>query len=141
MNCPNCSSHISPDQQYCRACGIDLVGDRPAPVNRRVVWGLVMMFGGIIIALASKALLNQDVITLVGVLISIAGMFVIAAYPILFPKQSTRRDVRHPTPNAALAPAETTNKLPPMSDIDFVPSVTEKTTDLLRRPNSDRRAK
>jgi hypothetical protein len=99
-----------------------------------MLWGLLLAFGGIVIALAGKMLLQLDLVTFIGVLISLSGMFFIAAYPFL--TASIRRGYapgRNPQPES-LPHADTTNKLPPISETDFVPSVTENTTNLLKIP-------
>lgn len=98
-----------------------------------MLWGFILTFIGVAIGLTGKMLLHQDLITFVGVLLSFAGMF-LTVYPILSPN---RRQKYEPAPSVqpeVLTPAEPTMKLPPMNDLDFIPSVTEKTTDLLKNP-------
>ena len=137
MNCPNCGLKPLSDQQFCRSCGANLKADDPRPVNRRMLWGLIMAFGGILIALVGKMLLHQEIVTFIGVLASISGIFFIAAYPFLFPTRQNKRDIGFSQPEA-LTSAEPTNKLPPMNSIDYIPSVIEGTTDLLKVPAKNR---
>lgn len=133
MNCPNCGTQTLPDQQFCRACGASLMADEARSVNRRMLWGPLLAFVGIAIALVGKMLLHLEIFTLVGVLISLAGMFFIAAYPYLL-RNPKKRGIDVLSQPQSLAPAETTNKLPPISAIDHFPSVTEGTTELLKDP-------
>jgi hypothetical protein len=95
------------------------------------------MFGGIIVALLGKMALPFDAVVLSGVLISIAGMFLVAAYPLLRRSARPRQIVPDASPGQ-LPSAEATNKLPPIGVTDFVPSVTEDTTNLLKMPSVDR---
>ncbi len=136
MNCPNCGSPTLADQQFCRSCGAGLRADEPRPVNRRILWGLTMAFGGILIAMGGK-MFDQRLVTFLGAFISIAGMFFIAAYPFIRPSRSQKHNAGLPSQPESLSPVETTKKLSPNGDIDFVASVTEETTNLLKVPASD----
>ncbi len=109
------------------------MADEARPANRRMLWGPLLAFVGIAIALVGKMLLHLEILTLVGVLISLAGMFFIAAYPYLL-RNPKKRGIDVSSQPQNLAPAETTNKLPPISAIDHFPSVTEGTTELLKDP-------
>ena len=99
-----------------------------------MLWGLILAFGGIVIALFGRMLLQQQIVTLIGVLASISGMFFIAATPFLRRTRSNKRGIHPSTQPEVLAPAEPTRKLPPMSVADYIPSVTEDTTELLKDP-------
>ncbi|MBK6590362.1 MAG: zinc ribbon domain-containing protein [Acidobacteria bacterium] len=81
MNCPNCGTPIQNDQQFCRSCGTQVAAAGPRRFDPRLA-GLTMAFGGILIALAGSFVELRAVLFL-GVIISIAGMFFIAAYPML----------------------------------------------------------
>ena len=95
-----------------------------------------MAFGGIVIALAGSFAELRPVLFL-GVIISIAGMFFIAAYPML--RSSLNRSSVAPDQPESLPPAPTTKKLEPIGDFEYVPaSVTEGTTNLLKEPAAKR---
>ncbi len=134
INCPSCGSQMKFDQQFCRTCGTSLRADEPGSINRRMLWGLLMAFGGIVIALAGKMLLQLNLVTFIGVLISLSGMFFIAAYPFLTASLRQKFAPGRNTHPESLPHADTTNKLPPINETDFVPSVTENTTNLLKVP-------
>ncbi|CAN5331902.1 hypothetical protein BH10ACI3_BH10ACI3_16100 [soil metagenome] len=92
-----------------------------------------MAFGGIMLALSGK-IIDIRWMLFAGVFISIFGMFFIAAFPLL--RSSLRRKPRldvvdQPGPQLA---APTTRKLSPIGDSDFIPSVVEGTTELLKEP-------
>lgn len=131
MNCPNCGTPTLSDQQFCRSCGAMLAAAGPRPFDPRLA-GLAMAFGGIIIALAGKFAELRPVLFL-GVIVSIAGMFFIAAYPML--RSSLRQRNVAPEQPGSLPHAPTTKKLAPIGDFEYVPaSVTEVTTNLLKEP-------
>lgn len=131
MNCPNCGTPTLSDQQFCRSCGAMLAAAGPRPFDPRLA-GLAMAFGGIIIALAGKFAELRPVLFL-GVIVSIAGMFFIAAYPML--RSSVNRRTGGRKPQDTLPHAPTTKKLAPIGDFEYVPaSVTEVTTNLLKEP-------
>lgn len=76
-----------------------------------------------------------------GVFICIGGMFLMAALAMFRetrPKKRTPRQVPEPAP---LTRADTTNKLLPIGENDFIPSVTDATTNLLKTPNAEARTK
>ena len=135
MNCPNCGTPTLSDQQFCRSCGAMLAAAGPRPFDPRLA-GLAMAFGGIIIALAGKFAELRPVLFL-GVIVSIAGMFFIAAYPML--RSSLKRRSRALKQPDQLPHAPTTKKLAPIGDFEYVPaSVTEGTTNLLKEPAAKR---
>jgi hypothetical protein len=135
MNCPNCGTPILNDQQFCRSCGAPLAAAGPRRFDPRLA-GLTMAFGGILIALAGSFVELRAVLFL-GVIISIAGMFFIAAYPML--RSSLNRSSVAPDQPESLPPAPTTKKLEPIGDFEYVPaSVTERTTNLLKEPAAKR---
>jgi hypothetical protein len=96
------------------------------------------MFAGVITGVIGKMLIHVDIVTVFGILLSIAGMFMVA-YPYLSPLPRRKRDVILPPNPQILTPSETTKKLPQISDLDFVSSVTEGTTDLLKTPAANSR--
>lgn len=132
MNCPTCGSSTTPNQQFCRSCGISLISDEQRPFNPRL-WSLLALglaFGGLMIAMTGK-LIDLRWVIFAGVFVSMAGMFSIAALGVLrqtSPRKSKKRPIQQPS---SLPPAETTKELAPIGDLEFIPSVTEGTTNLL----------
>src|ERR671911_99759 len=107
MTCPNCGLQSLADQKFCPSCGAPLRMTTqqlvtPADVSELrsvsasgsegrkqqrinfVLWGFVMMLIGVAIGVVGKKLLDEDIITVVGVLISLAGIFLVC-YPYLSP--------------------------------------------------------
>ncbi len=140
MNCPSCGSETFLNQQYCRSCGADLVEDRPRSIRPQIVGLLILTltFGGLLLAMTGK-LFDLRWMIFTGVFVMIGGMFCVAAAALLrqsLPRKRKRKTVEQPEP---MLGADTTNKLLPIGDNDFVPSVVEKTTDLLKTPASTSR--
>jgi len=113
--------------------------------NNLVLSGFVIMFIGAAIGVVGKKLLYQDIITVVGILISLAGMF-LTCYPYLSPG---RRQEDEPTPSSkpqAQVRPPATEYLVSGEGVKYVPSVTERTTNLLTEsagrpsPNEDERS-
>lgn len=154
MTCPKCGLQSQPDQKFCRSCGArlrlttqplaefatisDLERTRPSGLNGEaqsrngfVLWGFIIMFIGAAIGVVGKKLLHEDIITVVGVLISLLGMF-LTVYPFLAPPRRKRNDSSPSFQPEVLKPPRPTEYLPPGSNTEFVPSITERTTDLLK---------
>ena len=136
MNCPNCGTEIVADQQYCRSCGAALTDDPVRSFNPRT-WGLValmLIFGGMLIVMGAKMWAIKWLI-FTGLVITFGGMFCIAAYGLLLqtrPRKS--KPVLTPHQQPEILAADTTNKLLPIGDNDFIPSVVDSTTELLKTP-------
>ena len=135
MNCPDCGLQTFSDQQFCRSCGAELWADEPRPRFPLPVIGLLLAFGGIIIALTGRMLLDEKLIVYLGVITSIIGMMSIAMISMTSGRRPKKRirSVAAAQP-ATLPPAESTMKLPPMNAFDSMPSVIDNTTDLLKQP-------
>lgn len=141
MNCSECGSQITPDQSFCRSCGavlqVDALGNVRQPEISRAGkmrrLGLISIFAGLGIAVTGSMVLHLELIIYLGVLMNFLGMFLIV-YPSIIPPRG-RKPSRHifDEPDV-LTSAPPTKKLAPMSDLDFIPSVTEGTTELLRSP-------
>ena len=143
MNCPKCGLPAAPEQKFCRSCGESLQmitqrlhnpiaiytreeTDRP---NRLVLWGLLIMFLGASIGVVGKKLMHEDVVTVIGVLVAFAGMF-LSVYPYVLPP--TRGKHRGSPSSESEVKAQSEQKsLPPERTTEYVPGITERTTDLL----------
>ena len=55
--------------------------------NRWVLWGVIIMFIGVI----GKKLIHEEIVTVVGILTSLAGMF-LTVYPYLSPSPRQKKD-------------------------------------------------
>ena len=138
MNCPNCGTKTLSDQQYCRSCGTDLTGGGQRRTFNPQAWGLMALmfiFGGLLIAMGGKLWAVKWVL-FTGLIITFGGMFAIAAFGLI--RQTRPRKTRltstAPTQPPETLAADTTNKLLPIGDNDFIPSVVEDTTELLKTP-------
>jgi predicted lipid-binding transport protein (Tim44 family) len=163
MNCPSCDLQTLPGQKFCRSCGASLqmttqplAGsgtvselDKPLANNSRgaqqranglVLWGFISMFVGVAISLIGKMLMHQDIVTVVGVLITLAGMF-LTAYPYLSPARPHKDDSAPSTQPDVLTQSPATKFLPQGGHIESLPSITERTTDLLMNPAPNRTRK
>ena len=148
MDCPNCGSQTLPDQKFCRSCGSSLeliTKPLPAPaklgtferepvvnISGKVAsLGFIIMFIGVAIGVIGKMLLHEEIVTVIGILLSLAGMFLVA-YPYL---SSARQKHSHqPSEPKALTPSTPTPSLNE-GRLDYVPSITERTTNLLATPD------
>jgi hypothetical protein len=155
MNCPKCDFQTLPDQNFCRSCGASLQmitkplaeyatvsdlertpaitfkGEKQQRTNRLTPWGFIIMFIGVAIGIIGKMLMHQDMVTLVGALVSLAGMF-LTVYPYVSPSPRQEFDSILSSQPEVLTQSEPTKYLPQESNIAFGPSITERTTDLLK---------
>ena len=135
MNCPNCGKETFADQQYCRSCGTGLANDGRRSFNPQA-WGLfalMLIFGGLLIAMGAK-IWAVKWLMFTGLVITFGGMFCIAAFGLL---RQTQPRKRKPIPAPAqdeIMRADTTNKLLPIGENDFIPSIVDGTTELLETP-------
>lgn len=153
MICPKCGLQTLPEQKFCRSCGASLqaitqrlpegttlagqitpaiiIREEMHGANRLVQWGLIVMFVGAVIGVVGKMLMHDQMVTVVGVLLSLAGMF-LAVYPYLSPPSRTRHNSGPPSQPELQKQSQPTKQLPEERTIEYVPSITEKTTDLLK---------
>ena len=154
MNCPACDSQILTEQKFCRFCGASLQMitqplaeqaalsnpqripaitslSEPPQTNKLALWGFIIMFIGAAIGVIGKKLIHEDVVTVVGVLISLAGMS-LAVYPYLSPPRPEKSSSLPSTQSEALIQPQTLKYLPQERNTEYTPSVTERTTDLLK---------
>lgn len=152
MTCPKCGSQISAEQRFCRSCGASLpmttqpLAERPVVferdqrqeiisedgtqrANKLMLWGFMIMFMGAAIGVIGKMLIHVDAVTVVGILMALAGMF-LTVYPYLSPSRRSKRD-SNPSGPKVLTESQPTKSLPKERPVDYVPSITERTTDLL----------
>ena len=159
MTCPACGFQSLPSQKFCRSCGANLrittrpltqtagVSDlettsavgpqREAQPGRNVLlWGFVTMLLGAAIGVVGKKLLHQDIVTVVGIIISLVGMF-LTVYPYLSPPRPTKHRPDPPLRPGEVNPPTPAKSLPPAS-FGYMPSITERTTDLLENSGATR---
>jgi disulfide bond formation protein DsbB len=162
MICPNCSSPTLPEQKFCRSCGAGLqlttnplsdipvasefqgkpsraiTGHQPLG-SSSLPWAFIIMFLGVAIGVVGKMVLHNELVTVVGVLLSLLGMF-LTAYPYLSSARPPRSRAQSSAPMPASQPEVLTateiNSLPEAGPTEFIPSVTERTTNLLQQPRS-----
>jgi hypothetical protein len=106
--------------------------------NNFVLWGFIIMFIGAALGIVGKMLVHEDIITVVGVLTSLVGMFLVG-YPYLSPSRREEGDSSSSSQPEVLTPRQPAKYLPQGSTIEYVPSVTERTTDLLKNSAAKRR--
>lgn len=135
MNCPNCGTEVEQGQQYCRSCGTGLSKDAKRRFNVRA-WGLfalMLIFGGMLIAMGGK-MWSVKWVTFAGIVITFGGMFGIAAFALLNEVRPRKKKVEPQVDAAKSLRPDATNKLPPINESDFIPSVVDDTTELLKTP-------
>jgi hypothetical protein len=96
-----------------------------------MLWGFIIMFVGAAIGVIGKMLMHVDVITVSGVLLSLVGIF-LTVYPYLVP--SRRRNYDSTASQPEVLPRSQPKRLPEEREIEYAPSITERTTDLLKSP-------
>lgn len=154
MNCPKCGLQTLPDQKFCRSCGATLqmttqplvepatvselertpaiiFKDEKQRANRLVLWGFIFMFIGAAIGIIGKKLMHDEIVTVIGVMISLAGMFLVV-YPYLSPPPPPKYDSKPPSQPEVLTQTQPEKYLPQGNNIEYASSITERTTDLLK---------
>jgi hypothetical protein len=151
MNCPKCGLQALAQQKFCRSCGASLqmitqrlpdtvtvselvsqpkISQEMYRTNRLLLWGLIIMFIGAAIGVIGKMLMHEEVVTVVGVLVSLAGIF-LSVYPYLLPSPRTRYNFISSSQPERQIQSQPPKSLPDERTIDYAASVTERTTDLL----------
>ena len=153
MNCPKCGAQTIQDQKFCRSCGASVqmvtqplvndvmvprpedplasgAQDQPPRGNRFFLWGFIIMFIGVAIGVIGKMLIHQDIVTVVGVLVSLLGMF-LTVYPFLVPSPRQKPKLTAPAQPEGLREARPSQYLPQGNSSEYLPSITERTTGLL----------
>lgn len=162
MYCPNCGKQTAPDQKFCRACGLGLdkiaqsLGEQlPARIDETLlarkerfeklgvaalsVFGLGVI--SIVLYLAGKELLAKgdlrEVLFALGLFVMLAcglvSVFLFAKAKDLGEKASQRQ-----LPSATERPSST-KELLPEGHFEPVPTVTERTTELLFAEKRDKK--
>ncbi len=153
MFCPNCGNQAASDQKFCRACGMNLQKVAPAliehlsetgsdqlpmetsaanwrPMRRNFLWATALMCSGAALAIIGKVMIHEDHVIGAGALVFIMGMFCLV-YTLIsagFGLMPAARDLSQP---ARESDAQTTAQLTPERGPGIMPSVAERTTDLL----------
>ena len=152
MTCPKCGLQTLPEQKFCRSCGTSLqmttqplaapiiaeLENRPGQrgnerANRTVLWGFIVMLVGVAIGVIGKKLMHEDLVTVIGVLISLAGMF-LTVYPYLSPSGRGKSEPSRSSQTPVITESQPPKALPHERQTEYVPSITERTTDLLKDP-------
>ena len=152
MTCPHCGLETLPDQKFCRACGAGLqltTQPLPQPVtvtqrenrsairtnatsnrtNNFMLTGFITIFVGAAVGVIGKKLMHDDLVSVIGVLISLIGMFLMV-FPHLSPPRRRIVDAGSSVTDQ-LSESRPVRTLPQESKTEYVPSITERTTDLL----------
>jgi hypothetical protein len=160
MNCPKCGLQTLADQKFCRSCGNTLqiitqplaehatvsglgrtppiiFKDEPQRANRLARWGFMIMFIGVAIGIIGKMLMHEETVTVVGVLVSLVGMF-LTVYPYVSPSPRQKYDSTLSSQPEVPTQSQPTRYLPQESNIEYVSSITERTTDLLKNSPATR---
>jgi hypothetical protein len=160
MNCPECGLPALPGQKFCRSCGSGLqiitqplaeraavsdlertpatsYKDEKQQANRLIPWGFIIMFIGVAIGIIGKMLMHDEMVTVAGALASVAGMF-FTVYPYLSPSPRQKSDSGPPSQLEIPPRSQPGKYLPQESRIEYVPGITERTTDLLKNSTATR---
>ena len=160
MQCINCGKEISPDQNFCRVCGTSLMTNVGVPssdnhgisnfeiprakvttrvarrrMNRMLLWGLIVI--GLGITLLANA---QDYVWInwAGISVFIVGLG-LTAYGVFSPDKSLPSG--QSSMPGTLNESTKTPSLPSKDFLDHLPSVTERTTELLERKEAHSKAR
>ncbi len=154
MNCYQCGAPSHPEQKFCRSCGTSLqiitrplaestaVGDLEKnaasipKVTRQwtrnlMLGGFVTMFIGLFLAVVGATMIHDKMITGVGMLHFLLGMFLMGFAEIW--RKTRPRPVSNPQPET-LTPSQPIMYLPQESRIEQPTSITDRTTSLLPHP-------
>ena len=147
MNCYQCGSPSLPDQKFCRSCGTSLqvitkplaeIPELETPPKITRQWarnllpvGFVTMFLGLFIAVTGGVIIQEKIITNIGILVFIFGMFLIGLTDLL--RRTRPKPVSNPQPET-LTPSQPITYLSQERTIEYLPGVTERTTSLLPHP-------
>jgi len=108
----------------------NILKDEKQRASGLMLWGFIIMFIGVAVGIIGKKLMHEDIVTVVGALVSITGMF-LTVYPYLSPSSRRKVDSSPSSQPDILSQSQPGKYLPPESNIEYVPSITERTTNLL----------
>ena len=101
--------------------------------NSLVLWGLIVMFVGAGIGVVGKKLMYNDLVTVIGVLVALAGMF-LSVYPYVSHPSRSKQKGSTSSESELQGQSGSQKSLPQERPIEYVPTVTEGTTELLTNP-------
>ena len=154
MHCPNCGKPATSDQQFCRACGMSLepVGKlvakhtgSPAAIQAKLdkaetekalarsmfnwmMWGMLMVGIAIVMTVVNKSFPIGDWFRLLSSLLAVVGLGVAVGGVFNTLRRAMLPARREPD---QLAGPPDTNELPTNSNPAELPSITERTTQLI----------
>jgi hypothetical protein len=88
------------------------------------------MFIGVAVSGIGKMIIHNQLMLMIGVLVSLAGMF-LTAYPYVTPPPHKRRDSGRSSQPEVLISSPQEHRLPAADNTEYIPSITERTTNLL----------
>ena len=155
MHCPSCGNETPIDHKFCRKCGFNLEpvvkllgvdeaerkidkAERDRRIMSRMVswmmWGMLVLVIGVVVIVIGKTV-PDPIVKLIGTVITLGGVSV-AMYGVLDALRGGKRLQNNLTTNPgniASTPANTTRELEAHIPVP-VPSVTERTTELIGKP-------
>jgi len=166
MHCPACGANASTDQKFCRACGLSLervpglLADHLQKAengqieegSERPLWFEIENWGRLVVVIGLTAFIPLGLGTGVYFLLrsgntlgalglmAVGAFLVFGALPMAWGEYLRKSSAgRHSTESATLKPAGSRPKALGETGMEPVPSVTEKTTELLELPTSPRK--
>lgn len=163
MHCPNCGTRVSPEQKFCRACGLELekialavaeqlraqpdaaahddtvaeIQARKRKIEKWLGMATVMFIAALVVSIMAAAVFGliigrgeilKGIILLLTMMVGASALFLVV-YRESLNEKLTGASSQQKRP---LPPSVDTGKLLTNEPIEPVPSVTERTTDLLR---------
>ena len=154
MLCPNCGTRGSSEHKFCRRCGMNLEPITQALAEHRatggavltreeeerralarlasgMTWGLVLFFVGLLLLAVAKMFALGRFGMLAGLLVTLVGGLVatIAAFAPMRAAAGSARALKNPD---ALPDAKTTGRLLDEPPHEPLPTITDRTTELLK---------